>query len=246
VTDGIFDEHVAPGYDDRSAAMFDDAVLGPTVAFLVDLAGDGRALEFASGTGRVALPLRAQGVEVHGIELSRAMLEQMRAKPGADDVPVAVGDMVDTSVDGEFRLVYLVYNTIGNLLTQDAQVKCFRNAAAHLEPGGYFVVELVVPELRRLPPGERFVLFDFGNEHVGVDEYDVVNQLLVSHHYWPSGQPDRERPAQFKTPQRYVWPSELDLMAQLAGLELSERWSTWDRQPFTAASTAHISVWQKN
>jgi len=245
MADGIFDERVAPGYDERSAEMFDEAVLGPTVAFLAGLAGDGRALEFASGTGRVALPLRAKGVEVHGIELSRAMLEQMRAKPGSDDVPVTVGDMATTRLDGAFRLVYLVYNTIGNLLTQEAQVECFRNAAAHLEPGGSFVVEMWVPELRRLPPGERFVLNDFADGHIGIDEYDVASQRVTSHHVWT---PERQAGVQhghFETPQRYVWASELDLMAQLAGLQLRERWSTWHRQPFTAESTSHISVWQK-
>ena len=247
MSDGIFDERVAPDYDARSAAMFDQAVLGPTVAFLAELAGDGRVLEFASGTGRVALPLHAAGVDVHGIELSRAMLAQMQTKAGADGVPVTVGDMATTRVDGEFSLVYLVYNTIGNLLSQAEQVACFRNAAAHLQHGGSFVVEMWVPELRRLLPGERFVISDFGDGHVEVDEYDVVTQGLISHHYWPGGPvPASGFAAEFETtPQRYVWPSELDLMAQLAGLEVAERWSTWDRDPFTAESPSHVSVWRK-
>ncbi|MGI9614929.1 MAG: class I SAM-dependent DNA methyltransferase [Acidimicrobiales bacterium] len=247
MSDGIFDERVAPGYDARSAPMFEQAVLGPTVAFLAELAGDGRALEFASGTGRVALPLQAAGVDVHGIELSRAMLAQMRGKPGGDGLPVTVGDMATTFVDGQFSLVYLVYNTIGNLLSQAEQVDCFRNAAAHLEAGGRFVVEMWVPELRRLLPGERFVISDFGDGHIEIDEYDVVTQGLISHHYWPGGEvPDSGFAAAFETtPQRYVWPSELDLMAQLAGLELAERWSTWSREPFTAESPSHVSVWRR-
>ncbi len=241
MSDGIFDERIAPHYDAGAAAMFDDAVLGPTVEFLADLAGDGRALELAAGTGRVALPLSDRGVPVAGIELSQAMADQMRAKPGAERVPITIGDMATARVDGEFRLVFLVYNTISNLLTQGEQVQCFRNASDHLERGGYFVIELFVPDLRRLPWGERFALFDTSDGHVGIDEYDVAEQRVVSHHYDVTD----GRVATFASPHRYAWPSELDLMATLAGMELHQRWSSWDRAPFTNESTSHISVWRK-
>jgi SAM-dependent methyltransferase len=242
MTDGIFDARVAPFYDHTSPEMFADDVLTPTVDFLAGLAGNGRALEFAIGTGRVALPLLARGVEVHGIELSRAMIEQLRAKPDAEQIPVTIGDMATMRVDGSFRLVYLVYNTIANLLTQAEQVACFRNAASHLEPGGTFVIEVFVPSLQRLLTGERFVPFDVSPSHLGFDEYDVANQRLVSHHYWIA----RGRATTFETPQRYGWPAEYDLMAQLAGMTLAERWSTWHRDPFTSESTSHVSVWTKH
>ncbi len=241
MTDGIFDERAAAAYDAASAEMFDDAVLGPTVEFLAALADGGRVLEFAIGTGRVALPLSACGVEVHGIEISQPMVERMRTKPGASRIPVTIGDMTTTRVEGAFRLVYLVYNTITNLLTQDEQVECFCNAAAHLEPGGHFVVEVFVPPLRRLPIGERFVPFDVSSGHVGVDEVDVVDQRLISHHFWIND----GRGATFDSPHRYAWPAEYDLMARLAGMSLGERWNDWHRNPFTGESVSHISVWQK-
>lgn len=239
---GIWNARVAARYDTASSEMFDDGVLLPTVEFLGELAGDGRALEFAVGTGRVAVPLSASGTEVCGIELSRPMVDQMMAKPGAERIPVTIGDMTTTRVAGRFGLVYLVYNTITNLLTQDEQVECFRNAAAHLEIGGHFVVEVFVPELRRLPAGETFVAFDVTSSHLGFDEYDVVNQRLVSHHYWIAG----GRVETFESPHRYAWPAEYDLMARLAGMFLHERWSNWHRHPFTSTSTSHISVWKKS
>ena len=241
MTNGIFDERVAAVYDKHASEMYVDAMLVPTVEFLADLAGDGRALEFAIGTGRVALPLRVMGVDVSGIELSRPMVDQMLTKQGALRIPVTIGDMATTRVDGSFRLVYLVYNTIGNLLTQDEQVECFCNAAAHLEPGGTFVIEVVVPSLRRLPLGESFVPFDITASHLGIDEYDVANQTLISHHYWISD----GRATTFDSPHRYAWPAEYDLMAQLAGMRLRERWSNWHREPFTSESTSHVSVWEK-
>lgn len=237
----MFDERVARTYDEDSAEMFSAEVLVPTVDFLAELAAGRPALELAAGTGRVALPLSARGVDVSGIELSPAMAAQMEAKPGAEHVPIAIGDMATTRVEGTFGLVYLVYNTITNLLTQDEQVACFRNAAAHLEIGGHFVIEVFVPALRRLPVGGRFVVFDVSDGHVGVDEYDVVNQTLTSHHYWIS----EGRAEVFDSPHRYGWPAEYDLMAHIAGLELRERWSDWRRRPFTADSTSHVSVWQK-
>jgi SAM-dependent methyltransferase len=237
--DGLFDEEVAATYDESSDRMFDPAVVDPTVDFLADLVGDGRALEFGIGTGRIALPLAARGVEVHGIDLSRAMTNRLRAKPGGEGIPLTIGDFASAKADGTFRLVYLVFNTIMNLTTQAAQVACFRNVAAHLEPGGRFVIEVGVPDLRRLPPGERFVVFDASATHWGIDEYDVANQGLISHHFQVvdgSVQPS-------SGPFRYVWPAELDLMAEMAGMTLSERWSGWQREPFTSESRQHVSVW---
>ncbi len=237
----LWDGRVAAGYDASCREMYDPAVLGPTVEFLAGFVGGGRALEFAVGTGRVALALSAHGVDVQGIEMSQPMVDQMTAKPGADRVPVTVGDMATTRVDGEFNLVYLVYNTITNLLSQDEQVDCFRNAAAHLAGGGHFVIEVMVPELRRLPPGETFVPFDVSDNHIGIDEYDIANQMLTSHHHRITD----GRAEAFDSPHRYAWPAEYDLMARIAGLVLAERWSSWRRDPFTSESTSHISVWTK-
>jgi SAM-dependent methyltransferase len=239
--DGYFGEPVAAMYDETSDKMFDPAVVDPTVDFLAELAGDGRALELGIGTGRIALPLAARGVEVHGIELSRAMAARLRAKPGGEGIRVTIGDVATAKVDGTFRLAYLVFNTIMNLTTQAAQVACFRNVAAHLEPGGRFVIEVGVPDLQRLPPGERFVVFDGSETHWGIDEYDVVNQGLISHHF----QVIDGRVEKSSAPFRYVWPAELDLMAELAGMRLRERWAGWKREPFTSNSRQHVSVWEK-
>jgi SAM-dependent methyltransferase len=239
--DGYFGEHVAATYDESSDRMFDPAVVDPTVDFLAQFAGDGRALELGIGTGRIALPLAARGVEVHGIELSRAMTERLRAKPGGERIGVTIGDFATAQVEGSFRLAYLVYNTIENLTTQAAQVACFRNVAAHLEPGGRFVIEVGVPDLQRLPPCERYVVFDASETHWGIDEYDVANQGLISHHFEVrDGKVEKS-----SGPFRYVWPSELDLMAQLAGMRLRERWSGWGREPFTSDSRQHVSVWER-
>ena len=239
--DGYFDEAVAATYDEDSAERVDAAVLEPAVDFLAELAGSGSALEFAIGTGRVALPLAQRGVRVHGIDMSAAMVERLRAKPGGDGIAVTVGDFATAQVDGSFSLVYLVYNTIGNLTTQEAQVACFRNAAVHLEPGGTFVVEVGVPELQRLPPGETGQVFHMGEDRWGIDEYDVARQGLISHHFWIQ----EGRAEHFSMPFRYVWPSELDLMAQLAGMTLRERWAGWTKDPFTSESRSHVSVWEK-
>ena len=240
--DGYFDDRVAAAYDRTSGDMFEPEVLGPTVDFLAELAGGGRALELGIGTGRVALPLAERGVEVHGIELSRAMAAKLREKPGGERVAVTIGDFATTRVEGEFRLAYLVYNTINNLTTQAEQVACFRNVAAHLEPGGCFVIEVLVPDVRRLPPGETMRVFDAGEEHWGIDEYDLEAQGLVSHHF------RRREDGAFdllSMPFRYVWPAELDLMAELAGMRLRERWAGWKREPFTSESRAHVSVWER-
>jgi SAM-dependent methyltransferase len=243
VTDGVFDERIAPGYDVSCPDMFAESVLGPTVDLLAEFAGGGRALEFAIGTGRVGLALSKRGVDVVGIELSQPMVDQLTAKPGAEAIAVTIGDMATTTVAGAgtFGLVYLVYNTITNLLTQDEQVACFANAAAHLAPGGRFLIEVAVPSVRRFPPGETFALFDISDGHVGVDEYDHAAQRTVSHHFWVRN----GRGFTFDSPHRYVWPSELDLMARLAGMTLAERWSDWNRNPFTSESTSHVSVWEK-
>jgi SAM-dependent methyltransferase len=237
-----FGEPVAGRYDEESSEMFDPAVVRPVVDFLVHLAGDGAALELGIGTGRIALPLSERGVPVHGIDLSEAMLARLRAKPGAERIGITHGDFATTRVDGTFSLAYLVFNTIENLTTQDEQVACFQNVAAHLEPGGCFVIEVAVPDLRRLPHGETFVPFHIGEEHIGIDEYDVARQGLVSHHY------TRREDGRFdyaSGPFRYVWPAELDLMARIAGMTLRERWGEWSREPFTSQSTKHVSVWEK-
>jgi len=221
--------------------MFEPDVLDPAVEFLAGLAGDGAALELGIGTGRIALPLSQRGIRVAGIDLSEAMVAKLREKPGGEAIEVAIGDFATTKVDGTFSLAYVVFNTIGNLTSQDAQAACFANVAAHLAPGGCFVIEIGVPGLRTLPPGERFRVFDFGPEHIGIDEYDVERQGLVSHHLSL-----REGAWQLKSmPFRYVWPAELDLMARLAGMSLRERWSGWKREPFTSESGKHISVWEK-
>jgi SAM-dependent methyltransferase len=237
-----FDEPVAARYDASSAAMFAPEVVGPAVDFLADLAGSGRALELGIGTGRIALPLSARGVPVHGIDLSAAMIARLRAKPGADAIGTTVGDFATTRVEGSFALAYLVFNTISNLTSQAQQVTCFANVAAHLEAGGRFVIEVGTPSLRRLAAGETMAVFAAEEDHWGIDEYDVANQGLVSHHF------SRREDGQFERssiPFRYTWPAELDLMAQLAGMELRERWADWDRSPFTGESRKHVSVWQK-
>jgi SAM-dependent methyltransferase len=239
--DGYFDERVAARYDESSAELFDPMVVEPVVDLLAELAGDGRALELGIGTGRIALPLVERGVPVHGIELSKAMAARLRAKPGGERVGVTIGDFATAAVEGTFSVAYLVFNTIMNLTTQAAQVACFRNVAAHLEAGGCFVIEVGVPELRRLPPGATHRVFDATETHWGIDEFDVANQGLISHHFsLVEGQIER-----VSMPFRYVWPAELDLMAELAGLRLRGRWSGWKREPFTSESTKHVSIWQK-
>jgi len=238
----LWDQESAEAYDDSTSSMFDPAVLDPTLDFLAGVAGDGPALELAIGTGRVAVPLAARGVPVSGIELSEPMVAQLRQKVDEAAVPVVIGDMATTRVPGEFALVYLVFNTIGNLRLQEEQVACFRNAAAHLRPGGRFVIEVEVPPLRRLPPGSVAVPFDVSDEHLGFDTFDLVTQQAVSHHYRSTGDGSYQYGAHHF---RYVWPAELDLMAQLAGLELEERYADWACRPFTAESESHVSVWRK-
>src|SRR6266571_1756335 len=221
--------------------MFDAGAVDPVVDVLVELAGSGRALELGIGTGRIALPLAQRGVPVHGIELSKAMIANLRAKPGAEDIGVTIGDFSTTTVDGTFSLAYLVFNTISNLTTQAAQVACFRNVAAHLGPGGCFVIEVVVPDLQRLPPGETILPLYVSETRWGFDEYNVAIQGLTSHHFEiVDGRVER-----LSIPFRYAWPSELDLMAQLAGMRLRDRWSGWKREPFTNDSRKHVSVWEK-
>ena len=239
--DGYFDERVAARYDEDEPEMFDPAVVDPAVDFLVELAGEGRALELAIGTGRIALPLAQLGVPVHGIDMSKAMVARLREKPGGEDIGVTIGDFATTTVEGTFSVAYLVFNTIQNLTTQEEQVACFRNVAEHLEPGGCFVIEVGVPSLQRLPHGETLRAFHLSETRWGIDEFDVANQGLISHHFQiVDGRVERN-----SVPFRYVWPEELDLMAQLAGMSLRERWSGWKREPFTSESRKHVSVWEK-
>lgn len=239
--DGHFGESVAATYDETVDHLFDASLVEQTVDFLAGVADGGAALELGLGTGRIALPLAARGIAVHGIELSRPMAARLRAKPGGEEIGVTIGDFATATADGTFRLAYLVRNTIMNLTTQSAQMACFRNVAAHLEPGGCFVIECVVPDLQRLPPGEKFHVFAWSETHQGIDEYDVVSQGLISHHFRAvDGAIQRQ-----SIPFRYVWPAELDLMAELAGMVLRERWSGWKREPFTSDSRQHVSVWEK-
>ena len=239
--DGFFGEGVAAAYDESSAGMFEPDVVDPAVELLAGLAGSGRALELGVGTGRIALPLARRGVPVHGIDLSRAMVERLRAKPGGDAIGVTIGDFASTRVDGSFSVAYLVFNTIMNLTTQEAQVACFRNVAAHLEPGGCFVVEVGIPALRRLPPGQNAVPLHVSPTRWAFDVYDVATQAMSSNYVEV-----REGRGEYRSiPFRYVWPAELDLMAQLAGLQLRERWDGWTREPFTSDSRQHVSVWEK-
>ncbi len=239
--DGYFDEPVAARYDESAAEMFDPAVVDTVVDLLVELAESGRALELGIGTGRIALPLARRGVPVHGIELSKAMVARLREKPGSEDIGVTIGDFATATVGGTFSVAYLVFNTIMNLTTQAAQVACFRSVAAHLEPGGCFVIEVGVPELQRLPPGDTIRAFYVSESRWGIDEYDVAMQGLTSHHFEiVDGRVER-----VSMPFRYAWPSELDLMAELAGMRLRERWSGWKREPFTSDSRSHVSIWEK-
>jgi SAM-dependent methyltransferase len=241
VPTNYFDERIAKGYDTFWPDLSEPAVVEPAVEFLADLAGAGPALELGIGTGRLALPLSQRGVRVRGIELSPDMVAQLRTKPGSDDIDVTIGDFATTRVGEDFTLAYLVLNTIMNLTSQDEQVECFCNVAAQLRPGGCFVIEVIVPELQRLPPGEKVRPFTVTPTHLGFDEIDVATQTSVSHHYWKVD----GRLEAFSTPFRYVWPSELDLMARLGGMTLRERWSDWHREPFTSESRSHISVWEK-
>jgi SAM-dependent methyltransferase len=241
VAETHFDEWIAPRYETLWPELFEPAVIDSTVTFLAELAGAGPALELGVGTGRIALPLSRRGVEVHGIELSPAMVAELQRQQGNSDVAVTIGDFATTAVDRRFTLVYLLRNTITNLTTQDEQVECFRNAAGHLAPGGCFVIENYIPALQRLPPGETVRVFTATADHLGYEDYDIAAQIAFSHHYWRLDGQLRT----FSSPHRYVWPSELDLMARLAGMVLRERWSGWAREPFESGSQDHISVWEK-
>jgi SAM-dependent methyltransferase len=237
----IYDAEAAQSYDTPGEGIFAPEVLGPAVDRLAELAGGGRVLEFAIGTGRVAVPLAQRGVPVTGIELSQPMIDQLRTKTGEAAIPVIAGDMASARAPGQYALVYLVANTISSLLTQGEQVACFRNAARHLTPSGRFVIELGVPSLRMLPPGQQAKVFVFEPGYIGIDTYDVLHQQLVSHHLrLGAGRQARL----FSVPQRYIWPSEMDLMAQLAGLELEARHADWAGAEFTAESRSHVSVYR--
>ena len=239
--DNYFDDDVAGTYDTEESGEFEPSLVESTVSFLAGLAPHGSALELGIGTGRIALPLRERGLQVEGIELSAAMVDQLKKKSGAEAIRVVLGDFATTAMDRTFDLVYLVFNTIMNLTSQEEQVACFANAAAHLRPGGVFVVEVMIPDLRRLPPGETIRPFKIEATSLGFDEYDVANQGLISHHYWWND----THMELHSVPFRYVWPAELDLMASMAGLALRERWSGWNHEPFTSESLKHVSVWER-
>jgi SAM-dependent methyltransferase len=240
--DGYFGEQVAAVYDESEGEMFEPGIVGAVADVLAGLAGDGRALELGIGTGRIALPLARRGVPVHGIDMSRAMVARLRAKPGGDAIGVTIGDFSTARVDGTFSLAYLVFNTIMNLTTQAAQVACFGNAAAHLAAGGCFVIEVMVPDLRRLPPGQSAVPFAVSQDRWAFDLYDTATQAMSSNYIeLASGQGEYT-----SIPFRYVWPAELDLMAQMAGLSLRERWEGWAREPFISESRQHVSIWEKH
>ncbi|MFC8681665.1 class I SAM-dependent DNA methyltransferase [Microbacterium ureisolvens] len=241
----VWDEEVAQSYDTPGEGMFADDVLGPTVATLAELAGGGPAVEFAIGTGRVAIPLREAGVPVSGIELSHAMIARLREKVGEGDIPVVQGDMATASAGEGFALAYLVFNTISNLLTQEEQVECFRNAARHLARGGRFVIELWVPQLRALAPGHAGTVEVSEPGYVLVDTIDTLTQRLTSHHFrFGPDLADGREARVGRSPHRYIWPSELDLMAQLAGFTRESRWANWRREEFTAESPSHVSVYR--
>jgi len=242
VAETHFDEWIARHFRVLWPELHEPALVERTVDVLAELAGGGAALELGIGTGRIARPLHRRGIRVHGIELSAAMVSQLRREPDGSDIDVTLGDFATTTVDETFDLVYLLRNTITNLTTQDEQVACFENAATHLRPGGTFLIENYVPELRRLPPGEDRLVFTATPDHIGVDEYDVANQIGVSRHWWIVDGELRT----LSSPHRYAWPSELDLMARIAGLRPTGRWSDWDRAPFTTESRSHISTWQKD
>jgi SAM-dependent methyltransferase len=237
----IWNADAAQRYDTPGTGMFAPDTLGPTVDRLAQLAGEGAALEFAVGTGRVAVPLAERGVPVTGIELSPPMVQQLRTKADEATIPVIIGDMTTTVAPGKYSLVYLVYNTISNLLTQAGQVECFRNAARHLTPGGRFVIELWVPELRSLPPGRTATVWRTDHDYIGLDTYDILRQHVVSHHFRFD---ETEQAQLFRSPHRYIWPAELDLMAQLAGFELVTRHADWGGAEFTAESRSHVSVYR--
>ena len=232
-----FGPEAARRYDDQPRGDEADAV-----RLLTELAREGRALEFAIGTGRIALPLAERGIDVHGLELSPHMVERLHAKPGGADLPVTVGDMASTHVEGQFRLVYLVYNTIFNLLTQDDQVACFQNAARHLTDDGAFLVETAVPSAWIDPP--NYVKPEWiAADAVGFDvaRYDPVTQILDENHVRLTAEGISFSPIVC----RLAWPAELDLMARIAGLTLTERWGGWHKQPFTADSQLHVSVYRR-
>jgi SAM-dependent methyltransferase len=239
--DGYFGESVAASYDKSYSGMFEPSVVDAVVEVLAGLAGGGRALELGIGTGRIALPLARRGVAVHGIDLSRAMVARLRAKPGGEAIGVTIGDFATASADGTFTVAYLVFNTIMNLTTQAAQVACFRNVATHLEPGGCFVIEVATPDLRKLPSGQNVVPLHVSPTLWAFDVYDIATQTMSSNYIAVIDGSGEYRSIPF----RYVWPAELDLMAQLAGLRLRERWEGWTREPFTSESRQHVSIWEK-
>lgn len=238
--DGYFGADIASSYDRIHNS--DGLEVERSIAkVLHELAFDGTALEFAIGTGRIAVSLHELGVSVKGIELSKAMAAQLQKKDHGASIDVTIGDMTNTFLDEEFSLVFLIYNTIDNLTSQDAQLACFKNAALHLKAGGRFVIETLVPPIQKIPFGETMLAYDRSDQHWGTDEFDVTTQNYTSHHLRLENGAYRE----LSIPFRYAWPSELDLMAKFAGLELESRWADWGKSDFTNISSRHVSVWRK-
>ena len=238
--DGYFGEDVAETYDQNHGGN-DPALIQKTVDCLFDLSKGGEILEFAIGTGRIAIPLVERGARVKGIELSNAMVRRLREKQLGKQIEVEIGDMTTSHVSGDFSLVYLVFNTIDNLTTQEAQVACFRNASRHLKAGGRFLIETLVPPIQKIPFGETLRAFETSRHHFGVDAFDIATQTYTSNHVWMTEDGYRHQSIPF----RYAWPSEMDLMAEMAGLSLEHRWADWDRSAFDRMSIRHISVWRK-
>ena len=241
-------DYTAATYGDRIAESYDRMYPGgggvePSVNVLAKLAGGGRALELGIGTGRVALPLAERGVTVHGIDASQAMVDRLRAKPGGDAIPVSIGDFAEFQVDSRFELIFVVCNTLFGLATQDAQVQCFQRVAEHLAAGGTFLIEAFVPDPARFVGGRNLSVSGIEPDLVTLDvaRHDAANQRVYSQHLLLTEAGTRLYPVQL----RYAWPSELDLMARLAGLRLRDRWSGWDGAPFTAASSSHISLYER-
>lgn len=235
-----YGDRIAGVYDELYGTLFD---VDATVSLLAELGGDGPALELAIGTGRIALPLADRGVDVTGIDASEAMVAELRAKPGGDDIPVVMGDFADVDIEGRFKLVFVVFNTLFNLATQDEQVRCFTNVTKHLTEDGVFVVEAFVPDVTRYTRHQTTGVdrLDSESVHLEASRHDPVNQTVDSQHiHLRRGEPVEMYPVSI----RYAYPSELDLMARLAGLRLRARWGGWHKEPFTSESKFHVSVYE--
>jgi len=241
----MMEEYSAETYGERIAAIYDELYTSydpAAIHFLAQLAKTGPALELGIGTGRFALPLQAMGVEVIGIDASPAMVERLHGKPGGERIPVTLGDFTMVELPGKFPLIYLVFNTIFGLLTQEAQIRCFENVARHLEPEGVFVVEAFVPDLKRYVDGQSLRVTSMDNDILRLDAatVDIPNQLITAQHMHVSIRGVQLFPVRL----RYIWPAEMDLMARMAGMQLRQRWSSWDQAAYTSTSMRHISLYE--